>query len=160
MKTVHEVDMAAILHVLIERAVRLGDLDLVPADLGNLQPLPLRKTHHTALEESEAGRATVELLAALEHGLIADADAEERFARRGKIPGSRKQLLPLHGIDAVVERAHAGQHHSGSLTYPVGRLHQFHLGTDEPQRLFHAAQVPGAVVQQGNHLIRLSQPLG
>jgi len=37
---------------------------------------------------------------------------------------------------------------------------KFHLGTGEPQRLFHAAQVPGAVVQQGNHLIRLSQPLG
>src|SRR2546426_9261414 len=62
-KAVHEIDMAAIGDAAKQRARRLHYLELVPADLWNLQSAALGKTHYLPRENPQAGRATVEFLA-------------------------------------------------------------------------------------------------
>ena len=62
-----------------------------------------------------------------------------------------EQFLFAQGVDAIVERADAGQHHRPRIADLLRRLHDAHVRADLEQRLMDAAQVAGAVVEQGNH---------
>src|SRR5208282_5748202 len=110
-KTVDEIDVTAIRHAAEQRAIRLHDFKLVPADLRNFQSMLFRKADDAALENAQARGATVEFFAPFKQRLIADADAEERFAGLDETAGGFEQLLLAQGVDAIVERADAGQHH-------------------------------------------------
>ena len=47
-KAVYEINVATVLDTLKNRALRLDDLDLIPADLRNLQSLANGEMHHAA----------------------------------------------------------------------------------------------------------------
>src|SRR6266446_9279679 len=76
-KAVHEIDVTAAGNPMEQRAGRLGDLDLVPADLRNLEAGLFGEADDLAGKNPQPGRATVELLALLEQRLVTDADAEK-----------------------------------------------------------------------------------
>ena len=116
-----------------------------------MRPCRFRKAHDLAAENAEARRATVELLALLEQRLVADADAEERPARLDELARGLQQFLLSQGMDAIVKRAHAGQHDRARVVHPFGPLHDAHVRADLEQRLVDAAQVAGAVIEEGDH---------
>src|SRR3984957_2738920 len=92
-KAVHEINVAAAGDATIERAIRLHDVELVPADLRDFQPGPSREADDAALKNSESGGAGIEFLAPFKQRLIADADAEKRFAGFDKFFSSVEQML-------------------------------------------------------------------
>src|SRR5271170_6573547 len=75
-KAVDEIDVAAARNAAKQRAIRLCQLDPVPADLRDFQPRFFGETHHRALEYAHARGATVELLALFKQRLVADANSE------------------------------------------------------------------------------------
>src|SRR5581483_3249774 len=113
-----------------------------------------------ALENSKAGGATIELLAFLEERLVADANPEEGPAGLDEFARAFQQLLPAHGVDAIVEGPHARQHsrmRAGQFFRPP---HYAHIATRLEQRFLHAAQVAGAIVHQRNHGRRIISDRG
>ena len=114
-----------------------------------------READDAAFEHAEAGGAGIEFVAPLKQRLIADADAEERFAGLDEIARGFEQFLFAEGVDAIVERADAGQHHRPRVADFRRRLHDAHVRADLEQRLLRAAQVAGAVIKQGNHFLAL-----
>ena len=150
-KAVDEINVAAAFHAAIERAIRARDLDLIPRDLRNFQSGLLREPHDAATKNTESRRATIELLAPLEQRLIAHADAEKRFAGLDEIARGFEQLLLAESVDAIVERANAGQHDGLRAAHPFRVLHDLHVCTDLEQRLVDAAQVARTVIKQSNH---------
>ena len=106
------------------------------------------------MKNAEAGGAGIEFLAPLKQRLIADADAEKRFAGLDEIARGFEQFLFAQRVDAIVERADAGQHHAARIADFVGLLHDAHVRADLEQRFVDAAQVAGAVIEsrqsQGN----------
>jgi hypothetical protein len=125
----------------------LHDVNLVPADLRNFQSGLFREADDAALKNSESGGAGIEFLAPFKQRLIADADAEERFAGLDEIARGFEQFLFAQRVDAIVERADAGQHHRAGVADFVGRLHDAHVRADLEQRFVDAAQIAGAVVE-------------
>src|ERR1035441_10353886 len=110
-KAVDEIHVAAAGDAAIERAIGLHDFNLVPPDLRNLQSVLFGKADDAALEDAQPGGAGIKLVAPFKQRLIADADAEERFAGLDEVARGLEQFLFAQGIDAIVERADAGQHH-------------------------------------------------
>ena len=155
-KAVDEINVAAAFHAAIEGAIRARDLDLIPRDLRNFQSGLLREPHDVAAKNSQPRRATIELLAPLEQRLIADTDAEERFAGLDEIARGFEQFLFAQSVDAVVERAHARQHDGRRVTHLGGALCQAHVRADLEQRLVDAAQVARTVIKQSNHVESLA----
>src|SRR5208282_1334580 len=101
-KTVDEIDVTAIRHAAEQRAVRLHDFKLVPADLRNFQPMLFRKPDDAAFENSQPGGAGIKLLAPLKQRLVTDADAEERSAGLDERARRFEQFLFAQGVDAIV----------------------------------------------------------
>jgi hypothetical protein len=150
-KAVDEIDVAAVRNAFVERTVGLGDVDLVPADLGHLQSITLLETHYFPFEDAEAGCATVELRAALEEGLIADADAEKWSIRCGPFAHGGQHVLPAHCVQAVIESTNAGEHEAARAVDAFGCFGHTDIGSDFEQGLFHAPQIAGTVIEQSNH---------
>src|SRR5208282_4693853 len=59
-KAVHEINVAAAGDAAIERAIRLLDVELVPADLRDFQSGLLREADDAALKNAESGGAGIE----------------------------------------------------------------------------------------------------
>src|SRR6266849_9116066 len=76
-KAVHEIDVTAARDPIEQRAGGLGDLDLVPADLRNLEAGLFGEADDLAGKNPQPGRATVKFLALLEQRLVTNADAEK-----------------------------------------------------------------------------------
>ena len=150
-KAVDEIDVAAVLEAAIERAVRPEDLDLVPADLRNLQAGLRREAHDLAAKNVQPRRATVELLALLKQRLVANANTKEQPAGADEVLHPAEQILALHRTDAIVERTHAGQHHRTRLPHVLGPGDDVDIRAHFAQSLLHAAQVAGTVIKQSNH---------
>src|ERR1035437_4812115 len=100
-KTVDEINVAAAGNAAIQRTIRPHNLKLVPASLWNFQPVPGWETDDFARKNSHAGGAGIELLALLKQGLIADADAEKRFAGLDECARGFQQFLFAQRVDAV-----------------------------------------------------------
>src|SRR5271169_225027 len=64
-EAVNEIGIIAVLNVTIERAGRVRNLKLIPADLRNLETVLFSEANHPAREYFQAGGATVEFLAFL-----------------------------------------------------------------------------------------------
>src|SRR4051794_36175732 len=92
-KAVDEINIATVLDPFIKRTIGLRNLKLVPADLRDLQTIPIRETNDTALEQRQTGGATVKFFAALEQSLITHTDAQERAAGLDELPGSLQHGL-------------------------------------------------------------------
>src|SRR5260221_9269245 len=150
-KAVDEIDVAAAGNIAEQRAIRLGQLDLVPADLRDLQTGLFGEAHDPARENPQAGGATVEFVALLEQGLVADTNAEKRAAGADEFARGFEHFLFLKGVDAVVECADTGQHHGLRIGQFTGLAHDTNFSADLQQRLLDAAQVAGAVINQSNH---------
>ena len=75
-----EINVAAVRHAAIQRAIGLHDFKLVPADLRDFQSVLFRESNDLAFENSKSGGARVELLAFFKQCLIANADTKERLA--------------------------------------------------------------------------------
>src|SRR6266496_619187 len=150
-KAVHEIDVAAAGNAAIQRTLRLCHVELVPPDLRNLETVPVREAHDFTGKDAQTGRATVELFAPLEQSLIADADPEKRPAALDERARSFEQLLFPQSVDAIVEGAHAGQHHAARVFHGLGVLDNANVPTHLEQRLVDAAQVAGTVVKQCDH---------
>src|SRR6266853_4639418 len=97
-----EINVAASFHTLKQRTFRLNHHKLIPSDLRNFQSIAVRKSHDTALKDSEAGRATVEFLALLKQRLVADADAEKGTSRLNELATRFQQCLLFHRVDTIV----------------------------------------------------------
>src|SRR6266536_5767063 len=76
-EAVHEINVAAAGNAAQDRAIASRYLDLVPANVRDLQPRLRGKTHNLSLENPQARRAAIEFLALLEQRLVADADPEK-----------------------------------------------------------------------------------
>ncbi len=154
-EAVDEVEMSALGDTLVEGAIRAADLDLVPADLGDLELGFLRsrgKPDHRAAEDAEAEGAGVELLAPFEEGLVADADSEERAAVLDPGVDGAVEFLPLKGVEAVIEGPDAREDNSGSVFESVRGLESADVGTDGNQCFFDAADISGAVIEEREHV--------
>lgn len=152
-KAVDEIDIAAAFDIAEERAIGPGNLDLVPADLRNLQAVFFGKADNAAFEDAQTGSAGVEFLASFKQRLVTDADAQEKLAALDVLLRRAEQFLFAHGIDAIIERADAGQDHGAGVADLFGRFGDAHVGADLKERLVDAAQVAGAVIEKGNHPI-------
>src|SRR6266700_4587756 len=150
-KTVHEIDVTAARDPLEQRAGGLGDLDLVQADLRNLQAGLFGEADDLAGKNPQAGRATVELLALLEQRLVTDADAEKGPAGFDEAFDTVEESLSVHRLDAIVEGADAGEHGGARVVQAIGRTGHAHVRADFLEGLLHAAQVARTVIKQGNH---------
>ena len=150
-EAVDEIDKAAVLNSTEERAIALDDVELVPADLRDFQAILFGKTHDAAFENSQAGSAGIKLFAPLKERLVADTDAEERFASLDEGTHSFEQFLLLHGVQAIVKRANARQHDGAGAAHFRRRLRDADVRAGLEQRLVHAAQIAGAVIQKSNH---------
>lgn len=146
-EAVDEIDVAAVLDAAEQGAIRPRELDLVPADLRNLESLDLGEADHLASKHSNPGRAAVELFALLEKRLVSDADSEERAAGRNEIANSAQQFLALHGGDAVIERADTGENDAAGVLHPVRARRDVDIRSDFSESFFHAAQVAGPVIK-------------
>lgn len=138
-KAVHEIDVAAVRDAAIERTIRPHDLQLVPADLRNLMTGFFREAHDFAAENAEASRAGIEFLATLKQRLITDANAEKGFAGLDVFFGGFEQTLLPERMNAIIERADAGEHEAGGVADLFGMLHEAHVGPYLEQGLVHAA---------------------
>ena len=133
----------------------MGEFDLVPADLGDLEVgfgLGGLESDDGTLEDPEAEGAGVEFLAPFEEGLVADADAEERPAVVDPLLDATEEFLAAERVDAVVEGADAGQDDAGGLVEPMDGIHALDVGTDGPEGLLDAADVSGAVIEEREHV--------
>jgi hypothetical protein len=146
-EAVDEIDVASVLDAAEQGTLRLRELNLVPADLRNLESLDLGEANHLASKHSNPGRAAVELLAFLEERLVSNADSKERAARRNEIANSGQQFLSLHGGDAVIERADAGENDAACVLHPVRACCDVNVRSHFAESLFHAAQVAGPVIK-------------
>src|SRR5258706_15475810 len=149
-EAVHEIEPARVLDALPQR-VR-GDLaHLVPAHVGNLHARPALEALHLAPNQREPGR--VAFGAALEEHLLADAKAEEGLAPR-RLSNRLSETGFAQRSHAIGHRALSRENHA--IGRPdiagVGRDLHFGLGRDMLQGLLHGAQVPHAVVDDGNSL--------
>ena len=116
--TVHEIKVAARFDPLQDRAIGLGYVHFVPPNLGHFD-LSVRETYHAAFKNPEASRTGIEFLTVLEEGLVSHADTEKRFAGENEFARRFKELLLLHGVDAIIKSAHSRQDNG------IGLLHQF-----------------------------------
>ena len=146
-KAMNKINVAAACDAAIERTIRLHDVELVPADLRDFQSWLFREADDAALENSESGGAGIEFLAPLEQRLIADADAEKRFAGLDEIARGFEQVLLAQRVDAIIERADAGQYHRPRIADFAWRPCNAHVRADLEQRFVDTAQIAGAVVQ-------------
>lgn len=146
-EAVDEVDVASVLDAAEQGTIRLRELNLVPADLRNLESFDLGEANHLASKHSNASRAAVELLAFLEERLVSDADSEKWAARRYEIANSGQQFLSLHGGDAVIERADAGKNDAACVLHAVRARCDVNVSSHFAESLFHAAQVAGPVIK-------------
>ncbi len=146
-KAVDEINVAAVLDAAIERTVRLNNVELVPADLRNFQSWLFREANDAALKHAKSGGAGIEFFATFKERLIADADAEKGFASLDEIARCLEQFLFTQRIDAIIERADAGQNHRARIADFVRRLRNTHVRANLEQRFVNAAQVAGAVVE-------------
>ncbi len=106
---------------------------------------------HLAAKDAQPGGATVEFLAPLKERLIAHANPQKRLSAADKLPDRSQQILFLHGIDAIVEGAHAGEHQGAGGGDFFRAAHDAHLAARLEQRLLHAAQIAGIVVNESDH---------
>jgi len=150
-KAVNEINVAPAGNAAIERTIGLHDVELVPADLRDFQSGLFRETDNAALKNSESGGAGIEFFASFKQCLITDADAEKRFAGPDEIARGFEQFLFAQGVDAIVERADTGQNHRAGIADLIRPLHDAHVRAGLEQRFVDAAQVAGAVVEQGDH---------
>jgi hypothetical protein len=157
---VNEVEVGAVGDIAEEGAIGLGQFDLVPADLGDLQPGRGLEANDGAGEDAEAGGATIELGAAFEQGLVTDADPEERSAGLDELAAGIEQFLAAQGMDAIVEAADAGQDGGVGGFEFVGAGDEADVGVEESQGFLDAAQVTGPVIDERNHGWRSEQALG
>ena len=106
---VDKIDEAAGLDPFIQRTFRIQYLDLVPADLRDLDAGAVCETLDLTFEDTQPGSLAVEFLAALEKCLITNADAQERLAGADRFQNGRFQLLAAHGGEAVIKSADTRQ---------------------------------------------------
>ena len=71
------------------------------------------------------------------------------------MPGSFKQLLPLHGVDAIVESADAREDGGTGVGHLGRALRDSNVSADFEQRFMDAAQIAGTVVEERDHGVRL-----
>ena len=149
----NKIDMAPGINPLKNGAIRPDNVQLVPSNLRNFDAGLVRKTDHLAAKNPQARRATIELFAPFEEGLIADTNAEKRPARLDEVLDGAQQLLSLHGIDAIVKRANAGENDRACVRHFVGPCDHAHIRPDFEQRLLDAAQIPRTIVNERDHKI-------
>src|ERR1044072_169752 len=95
-KAMHKINIASARNTAIKRARRLCNLDLVPADLRNLEPRTFRKPNHFSRVTSQSRGAAVKLLAALKQRLVPHADPQKRPAGVDETRHSFEQVLFSH----------------------------------------------------------------
>jgi hypothetical protein len=155
-KAVDEINVTAVFNSTKKRATGLHNVELVPADLRNFQSILLGKANNVAFENAQSGGAGIEFLAPFKQRLITDADAEKRFAGLDEIARGFEQFLFAQRIDAIVERADAGQNHRAGVADFFRRFGHAHVRADFEQRPLRAAQIAGAVIKESNHADNLA----
>src|SRR5439155_4391003 len=150
-KTVHEINVTAAGNAAKQRAFRLHDFDLVPADLRNFQPRLFGKANDFAAENPQPSSAALKLLAPFKQRLIADANAKKRAPGLDEVTTTLQQLLPSQRFQAIIERANTRQHDGARVLHFTRLRHEPHVSLEIAQSLVHAAQVARPVVNQSNH---------
>src|SRR5712692_3310379 len=128
------------------------DVQLVPAHVWNLPAVECRrvKTDDPPLEDIEPAHAA-ELHALREKDLHTHADAEQRRAVRDDMVNSVHQTALGQTVQAGSKRAYSGQHHTSSgFNAPSVACDLRHV-PHSLEALLHTAQIPHAVVNDGNH---------
>ena len=90
---VDKINEAAGFDSLIQWTFRVQYLDLVPADLRDLDAGAVREAFDLTFEDAQTGSLAVEFLAALEKCLIANTDAQKRLAGADRFQNGWFQLL-------------------------------------------------------------------
>src|SRR5688572_21603522 len=150
-KAVHEVNVAAAWNAAQDRTIRSNHLDLVPANLRDLQARFPGKPNNLSLEYSQSRRAAIEFLALLEQRLVTDANPEKPPARFDEIAARLEQVLLLQRVQAIVECPNSRQHDRARVLH-LGRARgEAHIRFEIAQRFVHAPEIAGAVIDQSNH---------
>jgi hypothetical protein len=102
-------------------------------------------------EDAEAGFTGIELLTAIEEGLVPDANAEERGTSGEAFPEGIQEVLLAQGMEAIVKGAHAGEDDALGMGEVGSSGDDADLGADLEQGLVDAAQVSGSVIDERKH---------
>jgi len=154
MKAVDEVEVGTGSDAFEERAFRADDIDLVPADLRDLEVGfggGGLETDDGSLEDPEAERAGIELFTTFEQRLVSDADSEEWPSREDPLAHRLGQFAALQGMDAVVEGPDTGEDEAMGGIEAVGRIQALNLGPGGHQGFFDASDITGAIIEEREH---------
>jgi hypothetical protein len=110
-----------------------------------------REPAHFSFKNSDAFRATVELLAFLEQSLVTDANAKERFPALDLRSNFRQQILFLEGIQTIVECTDSWQDDSGIVGQLFRARDQMNVGPHFAQGFFNTPNISRTVINQGDH---------
>jgi hypothetical protein len=103
-----------------------------------------------SLEHAQAPLGGV-LVGSFVEELETDADAEEGHAAvDGRGDGAVEATGP-EGLGTAAERPHPGEHHPVGRGRPVRVVDQRGIGPEVLERLLGRAEVPDAVVEDGDH---------
>ena len=152
-EAVHEIEVGAIRRVAQHGRARgrRGVAAGVPTHVGHLERRRDGEAHHPARKNAQALAGRI-FVAALEEHLHADADAQKRRAladglHDGRAQGSARAVKPGH---TAAKCALAGHHDLVGAGHLVGVAGDEGVGAYARQRLFHAAQVAAAAVDNGD----------
>jgi len=84
---------------------------------------------------------------------VARLFSRKRPAGLNEIFHTLKQFLFLHRIDAIVERANAGQNNRARVIHAFRIAHDAHVRANFEQRLLHAAQISRVIINQCDHKV-------
>ena len=128
----------------------IGDaLERVPPDVRKL--FPGGQPVHRSLEDAKTGRPIFR--ARVEQELQAEADAEEGSVLADGVAQRSIQAACSKGGHRWGGGPHTGKDDGVRVHEPVRRRRDHRLGAERVERVLHAAQVAGAVVDQRDHFV-------
>ena len=118
--------------------------------------MAIGKADYLSWKNAESGGTAVEFVTLLKQCLIADTNAQEWPACFDICLGSLKQSLAVERVDAIVECADTRQYHAMAIANLFRSFDEDNIRSNFEQRFMNAAQVSGAIIDQGDHLLTLA----
>lgn len=150
-EAVNEIGVTAVGDVGEEGAIGLGEMQLVPADVGDFEVVLGGEADHRSGEDAQAGFPGLKLLTSFEEGLVSDANAEEWGASGEAFPERFQEFLVAQGMQTIVKGAHAGEDDALGMGKIGASGGDADLGADLEQGLMDAAQIAGSVIDERKH---------
>lgn len=156
MEAVDEVDVTSVGNPFVDWTVGARQVDFIPPDLRDFKAGLIGKADNASLKYLQTQGAAVEFFAAVKEGLVTHANPEKGLAGFYEVAGGRQQFLSLECIETIIEGSDPRQDHaSGAMKFTGFRDHA-DVCPNKAQCFLDASQIPGTIVNQGNHADILS----